>query len=315
MSGIRKLPYKSYLALNRSLKFLETAQVKDYKLPLSNPPVFILGAPRCGSTLLYQSLVASLNFSYFSNRHCFWFGMPWFIEKITESGSDYRKNPDFNSRLGTTDGELSPAECGEFWYRFYSREPQYWKAEGLSSQKTKELRTALHAFSLHSSSPLLIKNLVNVLRLESLVKVVPEAKFIIVHRNPLDIAHSILSARMKQSGSYSSWFSLKPEGWQSWLDLGPEVQVVNQIKAVYDQINSVEESTNQFDAFHLNYEDFCKSPNEMTSRIQSFLADKNINIEKVADLPDSFPIRTKVTIDESLYKSLKSYLSEHPISK
>ena len=153
------------------------------------------------------------------------------------------------------------------------------------------------------------------LRLEALVKYIPEAKFIIIHRKPIDIAHSILSARLKQSGSYESWFSVKPEGWEKWLDKSPIEQVVHQIKSIQDSIESVEKDNAQFDAYHLNYEDFCASPNESTSKVLNFLSDRNIQLEIVGELPKSFAVRSKVTIDDSLYESLKSYLAKHPITQ
>ena len=78
------------------------------------------------------------------------------------------KNPAFNSHLGNTKGKYAPSECAEYWYRFFPRNPQFVEPKDISKKKIKELRTSLHAFINQSAGPLLIKNLVSVLRLRTL---------------------------------------------------------------------------------------------------------------------------------------------------
>ena len=56
LSSIALQPLESYLA-----KKYGDEGIKKY------PPVFIIGAPRCGSTLLYKVLTEQFKFSYFSN--------------------------------------------------------------------------------------------------------------------------------------------------------------------------------------------------------------------------------------------------------
>lgn len=49
------------------------------------PPTFILGPPRCGSTLAIQVMIEALDVGYMSNAHCRWHGAPavaeWFLRR------------------------------------------------------------------------------------------------------------------------------------------------------------------------------------------------------------------------------------------
>jgi len=42
--------------------------------PLRYPPLFIIGPPRTGSTLLYQLVVQRFDVGYLANRHCRLYG-------------------------------------------------------------------------------------------------------------------------------------------------------------------------------------------------------------------------------------------------
>ena len=99
------LLYRAYLELNNQLSFIE--KLKSTSKRLSNPPIFILGAPRCGSTLFFQSLVVEYNFSYLSNLHCRLFGAPWLIDQFTDVKHKYGQNVSFESKFGSINGHKS----------------------------------------------------------------------------------------------------------------------------------------------------------------------------------------------------------------
>ena len=309
--NIRKLSYKAYLSFNRSLKFLEKAQVQNPDAPLPFRPLFILGAPRCGSTLIYQNLASTLDLAYLSNLHCFWFGAPWLIERITSAPNKFRNNPVYNSKLGFTKGMFAPSECGEFWYRFFRRFPQYVNLDDCDKTKMKELRVALHALTQAAGKPILFKNLLTVLRLQPLIETIPEALFIVIHREEIDIAHSILEARKRMSGHYNSWFSLQPPNIEQIRTLSPEKQVVEQIRSTYTLINIAKDKYPNTPFFHINYKDFCNYPNDSIQEIKNFLNQHNAPVNKIGDTKSHFEIRSEIKIEQDLYNSLYNYIENN----
>lgn len=276
---------------------------------LPSRPVFILGAPRCGSTLIYQNLVSTLDLAYLSNLHCFLFGAPWLIERITNAPDKFRSNPVYNSQLGFTKGRYAPSECGEFWYRFFRRMPQY--VDSVGTSKKKELRIALHAFLKASGKPVLFKNLVSVLRLKPLIETIPEAVFIVIHREEKDMAHSILEARKKMTGNYTSWFSLRPPNIEELLPLSPEKQVVHQIRSTYELISDAEKQYPDTPFFHIQYEDFCNSPEKIIVDVKNFLHQQHVQVRKVSAPQSRFEKRSEIKIDKALYNSLINYIKKN----
>jgi len=286
--------------------FFERMQVANPGQDLPHKPVFIIGAPRSGSTLLYQSLITSLDFSYLSNLHCLMFGMPWLIEKMFHP-SNHFKGSQFQSRRGTVRGWNSPSECAEFWYRFFPRHPHHITRENADPHKMKVLRNAIHALTRASSKPLLIKNLHCSMRLQPLADTLPEALFIVLHRKETDTAHSILAARKNQLGSYNRWFSVEPPNIEQLKQLPPQQQALEQVRSIYQQIREDELSIGSNRFYHLQYETFCKKPRFELQDIIDFLKDHGIDINKEQALPDHFERRTKIRIDKALYDQLIQY--------
>tara|TARA_Y100001935_G_scaffold255673_1_gene271484 strand:+ start:46883 stop:47824 length:942 start_codon:yes stop_codon:yes gene_type:complete len=304
------LLYRAYLELNNQLSVIE--KLKSTSKRLSNPPIFILGAPRCGSTLFFQSLVVEYNFSYLSNLHCRLFGAPWLIDQFTDVKHKYGQNVSFESKFGSINGWYSPSECGEYWYRFFPRERHYVAEHDMREISINRLKTSLNSLRRTTNSPYVFKNLMNSLRIRPILKAVPDALFIVLFRNPIDIAHSILEARMKTSNSYDSWFSVKPENYSSIKTLLPEQQVIEQIRSIYDEIKQVS-LLNPDQFISIKYEHFCSSTSNVFKQIDSFLETHSINSQRTNLVPESFEIRKRIRIDKELYKSLEKHLLKNPI--
>lgn len=84
----------------------ESKKIEQFSCkPLIHQPVFIIGAPRTGSTILYQmNLNVSILTTYLVN---FFFGF-WLRKKLFCN----KAHDSFNSNLGDTQGYNSPSECG-----------------------------------------------------------------------------------------------------------------------------------------------------------------------------------------------------------
>jgi hypothetical protein len=97
---------RSVTALNRALSRIELRKAVAAEVPLNHPPVFIVGAPRSGSTLLYQLIVVRFDVGYLSNLHCRLYGAPSLVERM--AGRRLEPPAVFSSDHGRTDWLAAP---------------------------------------------------------------------------------------------------------------------------------------------------------------------------------------------------------------
>src|SRR5690625_5302003 len=69
---------------------------------LPHVPIFIIGAPRSGSTLLFQALTDAFDVGYLTNRHCQYFGSPRLCEQLFRPLKN-KRNSSFSSHHGSTE--------------------------------------------------------------------------------------------------------------------------------------------------------------------------------------------------------------------
>lgn len=303
--------YRTYLGANKAISRFERLNGKS-DFSTKTPPVFILGAPRSGTTLFYQSLVLEFDFAYLSNLHCRLFGAPYLVEKISTYQSKYQQNPTFQSRFGSTKNWFSPSECGEYWYRFFRRSPQFVSLEDADDQKINDLKVSYGVLQKTASKPVVFKNLLTVLRMEPILKAFPDALFLYVRRDEVENAHSILSARKALYNDYDKWFSLEPPSLDKISLLSPEKQAVEQIRAVHSLIKkSLKGKEGQL--FEFEYETFCNNPELIMNNVSSFLSQNGFTHTRNSTIKEPFKKSSKITIDEELYSNLVQYIQNNPI--
>ncbi|NOX63646.1 MAG: sulfotransferase, partial [Chloroflexi bacterium] len=263
--------------LNTGLHHLETTQLRAIQAPLPQTPIFILGAPRCGSTLFYQVLVQAFDVAYLSNLHCRFFCAPslverWLFPLIPRSEWSYR------SFHGQTHGKTAPSECAPFWYRFFPRDPQ--AIRELDEANQKAFRLAIRRFGQAAQRPLLFKNLMNALRLLPLAQALPEALFLVLHRRPLPLARSLLHARKRTFGHYDTWWSARPPRVDELLSLPPHEQVVEQIIAIYEGVDQARAIIGPHRFLDMTYEAFCEDVHGGLETVEAFLSDRGVNVRR-----------------------------------
>ncbi|WP_373073592.1 sulfotransferase [Sulfurimonas sp.] len=221
------------------IKIWENNKIKKYsKLKLKHQPVFIIGAPRTGSTILYQTLTNQLNVMYMDNLVCrfylntffgFWLSTKIFKEKAHNS---------FKSNHGDTSkyGLHAPSECGNFWYRWLPKNKHFIDYDDISETVISEIRDEITAIINYFDKPIVFKNLNAGQRLRLLKKCFPEAKFIFITREPLFTAQSILKAKRKVGLSDSNFWSIQPKNVKELEKLNAYEQIVKQVFYLEKQI-------------------------------------------------------------------------------
>lgn len=278
--------------------------------PLPHPPIFVVGAPRSGSTLLYQLLTDRFDVGYLANGHAQHPGAPSLVERRRGLVRERRGAAgDYDSSFGGTAGELGPSECGPFWYRFFPRRPHHVTAEDFPTASRRDFRAAVGAFVEACGRPVVYKNLVNTARIGAIAAALPEALFIDIHRDLTTNARSLLESRQGVAGSYDAWWSVEPPGIERLRELPAHEQVVEQVRALEALVAQVETAIGPERVLHLAYEDLCADPHAELERIAAFAAAHGRELGERGEVPTSFPPDGGGTVSPELEEALVSYVA------
>jgi hypothetical protein len=269
-----------------------------------HPPVFILGPPRVGSTVLMQMLSQQLNVIYLRNYHQWVFGFPRLGELIFRG--QQTPNLALESQHGSTGGLNGAWEGGEWWYRFFPRAPNYVDEATARLVDERALLRSVTNWTSGTQRSLMFKNTYASLRIRTLARVFPNARYIHVSRGLLGNAHSILEARHAALGSYARWFGLRPPGWEQAALGDPISQVLFQIRQTHETIAEDLESFGVPTRFvhKVQYEDLCASPEKTIRGLEVFASGFGIRGRIPPSLPGQLPRRENFRIDSELNRQL-----------
>ena len=281
---------KKYLSLKHYLKYIEIKFItllsplirkweKSYiqkysEQRLKHQPVFIIGAPRTGSTILYQMITNQYDVLYINNLVCKFYKNPFFGFWLSEKLFKNKAHNCFSSNHGDTLGLNSPSECGVLWYRWLPRNKDFVELRDFSEDSILEAKAVLSAIINYYNKPLMINNNNLGLKLRFLSKVFPDAKYIVADREPYYVAQSLLSARKYFYGVYDQWWSIRPKNIDQIEKETPLKQVVQQHYYINQQMFSDLE-TLVFDEnwMIVSYEEFCQKSDEkleMVSKLMNY---------------------------------------------
>jgi hypothetical protein len=240
------------------IRIWENKYIKKYsKKPLKHQPVFIIGAPRTGSTILYQTLTNQLDILYVDNLICrfgknFFFGF-WLSNKLFKQ----KAHNCFKSSHGDTSkcGLHAPSECGEFWYKWLPRDRHFIDYDDISVKMVREIREEITAVINYFDKPLVFKNLNAGQRLRLLSKCFPEAKFIFIQREPIFTAQSIIKAKRKLNIKDNEFWGIKPLNYSKLSELNAYEQIIKQIFFLEKQILKDSQLFEKGSFLHVDYED------------------------------------------------------------
>ena len=225
--------------LSPAIRLWENKYLNKYgNLPLKHQPVFIIGAPRTGSTILYQTITNQFDVLYVDNLVCefhknFFFGF-WLSDKIFK----LKAHNCFKSNHGNTKecGRHAPSECGEFWYRWLPRDRHFIDYDDITDKMVKEIREEISTIINYFDKPLVFKNLNAGQRLRLLSRCFPEAKFIFIKREPIFTAQSIIKAKRKVGIADNEFWSVMPKNYKRLEKLNSYEQIIKQIYYIEKQI-------------------------------------------------------------------------------
>jgi hypothetical protein len=221
--------------------------------------VFLLGAPRTGSTVIYQAFAEVFQLPYFSNltNDCY-AEHPVVGLAIQRSVS---VPVDWSSRFGKTSGAFQPSEGSAIMTRWFGGgHPSQVVSNTILEGREAELHATLRGASALFGRPLMIKNAWNCFRIEYLARSLPDARFVWIRRDVARAALSDLEARYVTKGSPDVWNSATPGNVAQLIARPPVEQVVENQWEFHVAIESGLETEARARYTIIWYEDFLKSP-------------------------------------------------------
>ena len=227
---------------------------------IKSEPAFIIGSPRCGSTILYQALTNQFNFTYIDNLTCRLYRTPVFGCWLSHIKYKNIPHNNFSSSLGVTleHGLHAPSECGRLWYRWFPKNRHFVETSDITEKDKADLKNTIDNLQSVTGKPVLFKNLNAGQRLRVISEVFPNAKIIFLQRDPRFVAQSILKARESLKIPKGQWWSVKPENYQALSNLDENELCAAQVYYLEKQITEDLLLFPQQNIFRLKYQDMDK---------------------------------------------------------
>jgi hypothetical protein len=270
--------------LNEALRGGEDTLLRDAGVPRW-PVVFIVGAPRSGTTVVLQWLAHSGTFAYPSNLLARFYRAPYLGARIQQMLVDpaYAFRDEFSdllassggltSDLGKTRGLLAPNEFWYFWRRFFPDPAADWSAPAPDTLEpatrfVAELSLLERAFG----RPFALKAMIANWNIALLDKLFPKAVFLHVRRDPRFNAQSLLEARARFFGDVRRWYSFRPPEYPFLRELSPEEQVAGQVLCTRRAVEQALSALPSARRVTVDYEAFCADPRVVLAALRERLS-------------------------------------------
>jgi len=315
---IRKYVYKIFEGFNQSLHSIEVKTQHRTALPHKLAPVFIIGLPRSGTTLLYQLLLNYFNWIYLPASLDYFYGAPvsicrlqrWLVPK----GDTLNYQSEYGvSRTHSISAKLwGPIEGHRVWQRWFSEEPTHYHGSRLSPMAVNEMRHMVAGLMSIAGQPFLNKNPRHSMRLLPLSQAFPDAFFIVLKRDLLYVAQSLYIARIRKRprpDPNDNWWGTKPREYLSLKNADPMTQAVVQTKAIESElIHQLAACKNNY--IECDYDDICTNPARALHDLQTVCLKNDIPLQRVRfDDPKAFPFQNeKKGISDADFDRLRKLL-------
>lgn len=276
--------------------------------PTRHPLVLIVGAPRSGTTLVYQALAAFLNASCPTNLTSMFPKSSLTAARI-QSWMPISQRPDFTNFYGQTTRLNDPNDAFHLWNRWLGSD-RYHPADSISETTARDMNQFLTAWTATFNKPFLCKNNRNAFAIELLAQQLPDATFVVVRRNPLYVAQSLIIARQKVQGD-------KAKGWglQS-VSSGEENDPLSYVDDVCRQIVEIDTEMNRQLAtvcseriVEITYEGFCEDPAHTIRQVASGIAGLELNTRISLDAMPAIEISQTLLISNEEQSRIQEFFT------
>lgn len=253
--------------LNATLAPAEREQYAD--LPESRPTLHIVGAPRSGTTLLYQVLAGALDVGYVDNLVATFWAAP--VAGLRLSRKLGLEPPgSFGSEFGRTSAVAEPHEFGYFWNHHLAYPDLVQRGhEHEAAIDWDALRRVIVNMAEARGAAMVFKPMLLIWHMAAMVRAMPRTCFVWIHRDARDTALSLLRMRMALRGDIQGWASLRPAGIPD--DADPWYQVAAQVLRLEATIAAAAAALGPEVVMDVHYDELCADPNGVVARVAALM--------------------------------------------
>lgn len=173
--------------------------------------IFILGAPRTGSTIFYQAIAAYFSLPFLSNLTNTYFPKSPIVGLSIQAAYCNSDGLVFESRYGKVPGDFQPSEASMVMAHWFGGgHPSQTVSKQILPEREDQFLDTLAAAECLFGKPLVIKNAWNCFRVDYLAKTLPDAAFLWIKRDLVASSKSDLRARYVVQGDPCVWNSATP---------------------------------------------------------------------------------------------------------
>ena len=279
------------------------------EVPSKEPCLFILGAPRTGSTILYQLITDLLDVLYIDNLANFARYNPYFGLGLSSRFYGNQAHHSYKSSFGSTiqQGLHAPAEA-LFIYKWFPKDHHFTETSDLRADKISSFQNTINAIINRVSKPLVIKNLSFGLRLQVLTEVIPNAKYLVIKRDPLFTAQSIILAKQKNKIPEQKIWGIRPKNYLHLERMDPLKSVVMQVYSIEKQIHDDLKKVSPESILYIDYEKLSPNPELVINEVVHLIG-PNVKHRPYSSIPD-ISISNQICLPENVIESLQTHIGE-----
>ncbi|MFB6258255.1 MAG: sulfotransferase [Flavobacteriales bacterium] len=237
-------------------------------------PLFILGPPRSGSTFLYQLLSDNYRIEYIDNLSHLFYRNLVLGNRLSHAFFDEQPHGNFHSTAGGTlreGGWHAPSECPAFWYQAIPKEAYVIRREALSDAEKRRIFAPIYTIMGKRQCPFLFKNLFAVERMDLIKELFPNARFLVLKRDPLRTALSILHQRKKLGIPEEAWWSARPSNYSDLKELPLEERIAGQVHYLEKQIEEELEEIPAENKERIEHRSLLSAPDQLLESLEKGL--------------------------------------------
>lgn len=255
-------------------------------------PLFIVGLPRSGTTVLYQMLLTGFRFAYFSNLANVFYGYPLLILILFKRKHLSYRNTQYKSNYGYVSGIFAPSESGSIF--------RYWSELEFGDGVVHVVKGVMRFMR----APLIFKNLNATFHIKEIEKLFPNAIFVYVERDLKDVCVSNYLGFLNDGGIEISGLSKK--------SLESEEDILAKIGTSLKKINEnlmIDLDQSKCRYLKIDYVDLCDNSANILQEIRELFDENSKPDQKELIIPGNNIKRSKPKIkltdeEESVIKRL-----------
>lgn len=303
------IKYK-WKSLRRVLKYsrfftipFSNLKVNKYsQLDYGFSPLFIIGAPRSGTTLIYQLITNYFKISYPSNlvelsHENIYFGF-WLKYLFFKN----RPHNCFKSFYGLTEscGLNAPNEKGKYWWKWIPK--SYLTAGQVDDFVKNDANKKILSIMNRYKKPIIFKHLTLGLQIPFVLETFPNAKFIFVKRKPVFTIQSLYKEVLAVGDNIFDWVGVWPKGYEKLIEMPRIEKISKYIHLVYNNLLENIKQIPQKNLLVINYDNLLNDYDFLFKKLEK-MYDKKLDRRINPFLPD-IKISSKQKVGENEFTQI-----------